>query len=150
MARQSQWTYTSEGADVVFEAMRGASKELRTTVNGYLRQAGMESADIVVAQVRRAAGSAPAQAGPVATTATARRDRYPKVVVGGRRRVTSSGAPAGAILWVAERGGPHAPAPRLGYPSGYFIQPAVLAATPKAVQVHERAVTQTLIKHRLI
>jgi hypothetical protein len=150
MARRSQWTYTSEGADAVFDAMRSASGEMRTTVNGYLRQAAMQSADIVVAQVRRAAGSAPAQAGPVATTAAARRDRYPKVVVGGSRRVTSSGAPAGAIMWVAERGGRKAPAPRLSYPSGYFIQPAVLAATPKATQVHEKAVTQILLKNRLI
>lgn len=104
-----------------------AFRKLPRDASAEIRDASSKIADLEVAAIRSAAGGN-RQAAAAATSLRARRDRFPALVIGGARRVTSSGARAGDLLFGAEFGaGPTTPGgfrPHRGT-TGYFLFPTL-------------------------
>ena len=144
----------ASGFEVLSAALRKVPKEMRTEVNGPIRQAAKEVASqIVIPQLRRAAGSGPPQARITAQPARPRSDRWPKVIIGGLSsnfrppRSPGDSPRYGAIFWGSVKGG----SSRFGSRQGdLWVGPAIKSAGPRAVQVHQKYLTQLLAKEGLL
>ena len=119
-------------------------KDLRTEENGRLRDAALATSDRLASRLRSSGVGAP-QAARVATTARPRRDRLPKVMVGGSKRVTSRGTKAGAILWGSNNGGRNFPGA-----TPWINQSVDRFAQSDAPAAFYAALTQVLRENRLL
>ena len=119
-------------------------KDLRTDQNGRLRDAALQAADRLAGQLRSGGVGAP-QAPRVASTARTKRDRLPKVMVGGARKVTSRGTKAGAIMWGSNNGGRNFPGA-----APWINQGADRFARSGAPALYYRALTQVLRQNGLL
>lgn len=114
---------TVDGYKECIKAFRGIPKDASAAI----RTASGQIADREVAAARSAAGGN-AQARAAASSLRAKRDRFPAMVMGGAKRVTSRGGRAGDLIFGAEFGaGPMTPGgfrPHRGH-TGYFLWPTL-------------------------
>jgi hypothetical protein len=106
----------------LYKAINNVEKELRADINGRLRDAAGESANDLAQDLRQASAFGPPQAALVAQTIKVRRDRIPKVAIGGSKRVGHRKTVAGKLLFGSERGGRNFQRPSGG---NYWIKPTV-------------------------
>lgn len=156
MGSKVEYSYSTEGADLLKEALRNISdKDLRTEVNGPIRDAAVKTAtNVVVPALKRAAMSGPPQARITAQNIKVRRDRFPKVEIVNRssnfrpKRSPNDRPAFGAIYWGSVRGGPSG---KFGHSSGdLWVGPALRYCAPVAMAEHERAVTVMLAERGLL
>lgn len=151
---KAQFTIEAEGFDALNAALRDVPRELRTDVNGELREAASAVVSrTLIPALRRSASTYPPQAKITATNIVPRRDRWPAAEVrnaAGQFRPRRSPGDAnrfGAIYWGSIKGG----GPKFGGREGdFWIGPAVKAAGPAAVREHEAAIAQLLARKGLL
>lgn len=156
MGNRVEYSYSTQGADLLKEALRNISdKDLRTEVNGPIREAAISTAErVVVPALKRAAMSGPPQARITAQNIKVRRDRFPKVEIANKsskfrqQRSPNDRATFSAIYWGSVRGGPSG---KFGHSSGdLWVGPALRYCAPVAMAEHEKAVTMMLAERGLL
>lgn len=114
-----------------------AFNRLPKEANAALRERTKKLAEVLAGKVRSAGRSSDRQSAAVAVTAKARKDRIPKIVLGGAKRVTSSKTPAHLIFFGAEFGAGSRLRqfrPHLGR-VGYWAYPTIRAETEETAKV---------------
>lgn len=106
----------------LLKRINSVEKELRADINSRIRNAAWATSDVLAQDLRQASAFGPPQASLVAQTIRVRRDRIPKVAIGGTKRVGHRRTKAGALLFGSERGGPKFTRPPGG---NYWIKPTV-------------------------
>ena len=131
------------------KAFQGLETDLRKQANGELRDAARECATELASLLRiAAAGSPTPQAALVARSIKVKSDRIPVVSIGGSRKVGRYGAPASALVWGPEHGGPNFVA---GEGGSYWIAPTVdRFSSSRALATYRRAVFELLRKWKLV
>lgn len=156
MGNRVEYSYSTQGADLLKEELRNISdKDLRTEVNGPIREAAISTAErVVVPALKRAAMSGPPQARITAQNIKVRRDRFPKVEIANKsskfrqQRSPNDRATFSAIYWGSVRGGPSG---KFGHSSGdLWVGPALRYCAPVAMAEHEKAVTMMLAERGLL
>ena len=156
MGSRVEYSYSTEGADLLKAALRNiADKDLRTEVNGPIRDAAVGTAErVVVPALKRAAMSGPPQARITAQNIKVRRDRFPKVEIANKsskfrpQRSPGDRPTFSAIYWGSIKGGPSG---RFGHSSGdLWVGPALRFCAPVAMAEHEKAITQMLAERGLL
>lgn len=144
----------------LLKVVQTVEKDLRTDINNDIRDAAQKCATVLAQDLMQASAFGPPQAALVASTIKVRRDRQPKVVIGGKKKVGRRGTGAGVLVWGSEHGSSGAPdrdgtiRNRFVKPrnmSGYWIKPTVdRFIDSKAYQEFYGAVTQILLRNGLI
>ena len=136
----------------LYAAMRQMDDASKTTLKNEVTSISAWSA----AEIRSNASASPfpAQAEKVAMTVRENKDRIPNVTIGGSRKVTSTRAEAGFLLFGAEFGGP-SPFPNGGrrFPyrsanggrAGYWIFPKLKQIQPELTRRWKSSVERLVI-----
>lgn len=106
----------------LYKAINNVEKELRADINNRLRNAAGATSNALAQDLMQASAQGPPQAALVAQTIRVRRDRIPKVAIGGTKRVGHRKTKAGALLFGSERGGRNFQRPSGG---NYWIKPTI-------------------------
>lgn len=141
-------TVRVDGLVETLAAFRGLEADLRREANAELRAAGREAALVFAALLRAAANrSGVPVAARVASSIAVKSDRLPTVRIGGPKRVGRRGAPASALVWGSEQGGPTFAAPAGG---AYWIAPTSRSfESSGALTIYKRAVFETMRRYGL-
>lgn len=110
----------------LFRGLNQLDADLRQTTNGRLRDAATRCSQLLAQDLIQVAASRGPQTALQAQAIRPRRDRVPKVALGGAKRVGTSRkgtkrAHVGELLWGSEKGGRHFPG------AGPWIAPTVTA-----------------------
>jgi len=106
----------------LLKRINNVEQELRKDINGRIRDAAVKTSEALAQDLRQGSAGGTPQAPLVAQTIRVRRDRIPKVAIGGRKRVGHRKTVAGKLLFGSERGGKNFARPAGG---NYWIKPTV-------------------------
>ena len=136
--------YDDRDLMALFRGLNQVEKGLRDTTNGRLRDAAVKCSQELAQDLIQVAASRGPQTALQAQAIRPRRDRVPKVAMGGAKRVGTSRkgtkrAHVGELLWGSEKGGRHFPG------AGPWIAPTVAAfAEGQGYQEYLRATVEIL------